>query len=1007
MIVSRKSGGRPPDARPTIGLLLQTLDASFWKWPWLGVVDAARARGANVICFAGEVPESPGFERQHNILFKLVDAERVDALVVWSAVLDAIIGAEGIKRFCQQYHPIPIVTVERTIEGFASLLMDDYQGVYAAMTHLIEQHGYRRIAFISGAKNHAGAQERYRAYAEALAHHDLPLDPNLVTPPTSHWNDLEGRAVITHWLDERKPDLEALMGVNDSYTLFALEILAARGIRVPDDVAVVGFDDYPESASLSVPLTTVRPPFYKLGWQATEMALALAAGAPVAAQTSLPTELIIRQSCGCLASPAILSVTGSTDAIPHSAATRANAPADQPGLTLAELARVVQENNLGIAAESAKQILDALLTDVAGETNGRLLLTLNRLLRQTSASGISVAWYHLLSTLRRQLLAQLAEPRLARRAEDLWQQAQILVGEAGRRAEMRQAWQEQQRAAAFRRLGQALITSFDLAKLMDVIAHELPQLGIRRCYLSLYTNPQAPAEQARLILAYDEHGRVALPPGGRVFPSRDLLPGELWHPDRSHNLVIEALFFQEQQLGFVLFEADSRESWIYETLRGQLSSSLKGALLVEQEERRARQLQTVAEVGALVSTILDTDELLQSIVDLTNARFKLYHTQVYLLDARGDTLILAAGAGTVGRDLVAQGWHIPLHAEQSLVARAARSRQSVVVNDVQADPTWLPNPRLPETHAELALPLLAGDQVLGVLDVQSDAINYFTPIDVPIQSTFARQITAALQNARLYQELEQQTSAAKQARTAAEQANTFKSQFLSTMSHELRTPLNAIRNFSRFLNKESYGSLTTRQTDLQQRILANADHLLALLNDILDLSKIEAGRMDLFMEPTALRPILQGVLATIGSLVKDKGLSLTLEAAEDLPLVRIDKTRIRQVLLNLLANAVKFTKQGGISVRAAPTDDGMMVCIRVTDSGIGIAPAHQALVFEEFRQVQDAQHAQQGTGLGLPISKRLVELHGGRLWLESQPGEGSTFAFTVPISPAAAVMVQV
>jgi signal transduction histidine kinase/DNA-binding LacI/PurR family transcriptional regulator len=1003
MIASLKSGGRPPDARPTIGLLLPALN-SFWKWPWLGVVDAARVHGANVICFAGEVPDILNFDRQKNILYELVAAQRIDTLIVWSSGLDAIIGGEGMKRFCQQYHPIPIVSVERAIEGFPSLLMDDYQGVYAAMSHFIEQHGYRRIAFISGAKNHAGAQERYRAYVEALAHHGLPLDPDLVTPPTSYWSLEECSAIITHWLDERKPDFEALMGANDTFTLIALEILEARGIRVPDDVAAAGFDDSPESASLIVPLTTVRPPFYELGWQAAELALALAAGAAVAAQTSLPTELIIRQSCGCLASPAILSVTGTADAIPRSAAASESVPADQHEPTMAELSRLVQENNLGITVESAKQILDALLADMAGETNGRFLFTLNRLLRQTSVDGSSVAWHRVVSTLRRQLLARLAEPELARRAEDLWQQAQILVGEAGRRVEMRQAWRDQQQAAAFRRLGQALITTFDLAKLMDVIARELPQLGIRRCYLALYANPQAPSEQARLVLAYDEHGRVALPPGGLVFPSRDLLPRELWRPDRSHNLIVEALFFQEQQLGFVLFEADSRESWIYETLRGQISSSLKGALLVEQEERRARQLQTVAEVGALVSAILDTDELLQSIVDLTNARFNLYHTQVYLLDSNGDTLVLAAGAGAAGRDLVAQGWHIPLHAEQSLVARAARSRQSVVVNDVQADPTWLPNPRLPETHAELVLPLLVGDQVLGVLDVQSDAINHFTAIDVPIQSTFARQITAALQNARLYQALEQQTSVAEQARAAAEQANTFKSQFLANMSHELRTPLNAIRNFSRFLSKEAYGPLTERQTDLQQRILTNADHLLAVLNDILDLSKIAAGRMDLVVETTALPPILQGVLATAASLAKDKGLCLALEAADDLPLVRIDKTRIRQVLLNLLANAVKFTEQGGISVRAAPTDDGM-ICIRVTDSGMGIAPENQALVFEEFRQVQDAQHRQQGTGLGLPISKRLVELHGGRIWLESRPGEGATFAFTLPISPAAVALV--
>jgi signal transduction histidine kinase len=244
------------------------------------------------------------------------------------------------------------------------------------------------------------------------------------------------------------------------------------------------------------------------------------------------------------------------------------------------------------------------------------------------------------------------------------------------------------------------------------------------------------------------------------------------------------------------------------------------------------------------------------------------------------------------------------------------------------------------------------------------------------------------------------------AKLAAEQANAFKSQFLANMSHELRTPLNAIRNFARFLSKESYGPLTARQTDLQQRILTNADHLLAVINDILDLSKIEAGRVDLFLEATALAPLLRGVLATIGSLAKDKGLSLSLEAADTLPLVTIDKTRIRQVLLNLLANAVKFTEQGAIRVHAAPTDDGM-ICISVTDSGMGIAPAYQALVFEEFRQIEDAQHQQQGTGLGLPISKRLVELHGGRIWLESTSGQGATFAFTLPISPAAPAVVIV
>jgi signal transduction histidine kinase/CheY-like chemotaxis protein len=306
-------------------------------------------------------------------------------------------------------------------------------------------------------------------------------------------------------------------------------------------------------------------------------------------------------------------------------------------------------------------------------------------------------------------------------------------------------------------------------------------------------------------------------------------------------------------------------------------------------------------------------------------------------------------------------------------------------------------------------------------------------------------------------ELQQAKQAADSARQVAEEANQFKTQFLANMSHELRTPLNAIINFTDFLGAPRYGTLTERQQDLQQRVLNNAEHLLGLINDILDLSKIEAGRMELFREPTDLARMLRGVMATTIGLTKDKGLALDLDLPDDLPTINGDKTRIRQVLLNLLSNAAKFTEEGGISVRAyvdqrPTTNDGedietlgtetrdtkhetrdmrpdadlwspvsslpshvsgsggpSFVVVEVRDTGIGIAPEHQHLVFEEFRQIDgELTRQHQGTGLGMPISKRLVEMHGGQMWFESTPGVGTTFYFTVPVyemvSPAAAVL---
>jgi PAS domain S-box-containing protein len=239
------------------------------------------------------------------------------------------------------------------------------------------------------------------------------------------------------------------------------------------------------------------------------------------------------------------------------------------------------------------------------------------------------------------------------------------------------------------------------------------------------------------------------------------------------------------------------------------------------------------------------------------------------------------------------------------------------------------------------------------------------------------------------------------ARETAESASRAKSEFLSRMSHELRTPLNAILNFTHFMGdvEISAGLLNEQQRGFQHRVLHNAEHLLGLINDVLDISKIEAGKAELNRSACDLGPLFEIVLATTTSLIQEKGLALELEAPVELPLVLIDETRVRQVLLNLLSNAAKFTEQGGINVRAR-VDGADFVEITVADTGVGISLDEQELVFQEFYQVPSWKpDVLPGTGLGLSISKRMVELHGGHMWLESTLGQGSTFRFTLPIAP--------
>jgi len=269
--------------------------------------------------------------------------------------------------------------------------------------------------------------------------------------------------------------------------------------------------------------------------------------------------------------------------------------------------------------------------------------------------------------------------------------------------------------------------------------------------------------------------------------------------------------------------------------------------------------------------------------------------------------------------------------------------------------------------------------------------------------TLSAALSAAQQEAaRLEQQVRARTATLEQtlheldaAKRTAESANHLKTQFLTNMSHELRTPLNAILSFGYYLDQE--GPLNAAQADLQQRLLSNAGHLLTLLNDVLDLAKVEAGHLVLQRRAVDVIALLQSVRPTAVGLTLDKGLEIQLDLPSALPPVWIDPVRIRQVLLNLLSNAVKYTDRGLIAIRAARLDPEFVV-VAVQDTGIGIAAEHHARIFETFQQVRDGEgRFVRGTGLGLPISRQLIGLHGGRLWVESSPGSGSTFHFTLPI----------
>ncbi len=338
----------------------------------------------------------------------------------------------------------------------------------------------------------------------------------------------------------------------------------------------------------------------------------------------------------------------------------------------------------------------------------------------------------------------------------------------------------------------------------------------------------------------------------------------------------------------------------------------------------------------------------------------------------------------------ANGHFISLDNPNSLVVRAALERQAVIVNDVTAAPNFLPNVLLPGTRSELALPMVVAGKLVGVLDVQDNTFHRFTDEDVRVQTALANQVAVAVENGRAFQE--QQKTAER-----LREVDRLKSQFLANMSHELRTPLNSIIGYSEVLLDGLDGELNAEATEDVEAIYGGGKHLLTIINDILDLAKIEAGQM--FLEPreTNLMSVVDEVVNTCDILARNKRLELKVHRQSEIPTVKGDAIRLKQIILNLVNNAIKFTDAGSVTVDL-DVDQNQMVKVRIIDTGMGMTDDELKGLFQQFHQVDGSSTRRAGgTGLGLVITRHLVTMHGGVVEVDSEKGVGTTFWFTVPV----------
>jgi signal transduction histidine kinase len=332
---------------------------------------------------------------------------------------------------------------------------------------------------------------------------------------------------------------------------------------------------------------------------------------------------------------------------------------------------------------------------------------------------------------------------------------------------------------------------------------------------------------------------------------------------------------------------------------------------------------------------------------------------------------------------------------ETAIGRAVEQRKPIQIPDIQNDPLAVLDVIMRAGfRALLTIPLLGADRIVGALVVRRKEPGEFTQNTIELLRTFAAQSVLAIQNARLFHEIEEK------GRELAE-ASQHKSQFLANMSHELRTPLNAILGYTELILDSVYGDMPEKARTVLDRVQRNGRHLLGLINDVLDLSKIEAGQLTLSLGDYSLKTVIQNVFSAVEPLANEKKVKLSIDVGSELALGHGDERRLTQVLLNLVGNAIKFTDIGEVSIKGSLANGSFTVAIN--DTGPGISGPDQAKLFQEFQQADNSiTRKKGGTGLGLAISKRIIEMHGGKIWVESVVGQGSTFSFMLPRRTATA-----
>ncbi|MCX7746677.1 MAG: GGDEF domain-containing protein [Clostridia bacterium] len=611
----------------SIGLILDRLEETYQALFWPGVADFAKRNNIQLKIFVGtSLGRITNYSNNYDMLENIISENNVDGLIIMTGVMGFYYTKKDIVKFCDQFRPLPIVSVALELDGFTNILSDNKAGIREIMTHLIEVHSCRKLAFICGPTGHDEAEERFRAYKDMLAYYHIPFNENLIAPGCfTIQSGIDGVKLI---IDERKELPDAVLCVDDETAIGALKALKALGLRVPQDIFLTGFDDTEDAFITIPPLTTVKQQFYEQGQTAIDYLTKIIRNQYSQENIYLPTRLVIRESCGCFSN--FLDNPGnSTDAL----------SLKQDSLSFEEFRRktvaIIVHEFISSSVDRItvthwlNELISSLFTYFEDETQEDTFINqYNDILMRSIEYGDLSAWNNVLASIRSNVLAYFSSKYNRFQIEYIFQKCRNLLDNLSMRYHTPNREMIRQKTWTLREVIQSLVATFNQKTLLDVLEKSLTKLNVPTCFVVLYDTivlkQDLPSKKlpntSKLIFAYSQNTRIDLNQTEIVFPTQELLPKFFMEKYSSSLTIFMPLFFDEEHLGFILFEPGDADNMIYENLRFHISSGIKGALLFQETKQTESELVITLQKLAALNDELKTLSIRDELTGLYNRR---------------------------------------------------------------------------------------------------------------------------------------------------------------------------------------------------------------------------------------------------------------------------------------------------------------------------------------------------------------------------------------------------